>query len=279
MRIEQLEALADQARKRGLQSTIHHTNVASFRRAVKAGVSSLAHMAADEDELLTQEDIDAFLAAGSIIEPTLTTAYALCWKIKGDPYINKEGMRILSDYRESVYTFEDIGNEYYIKELHNSLLQAMKKLSAGKFKMLGLIDLSGLFKLYTRMAVGSFTNFSNLVERSATIALANDGGVSPGTPAMMGPELRFMDLILDKFAKIGKLKGIDAIRIGTLNSAKSLGMDTDFGTIETGKTGDLVIIDGDPLEDASLVGGRASALFMDGELVINNCGLKVEKYA
>ena len=39
---------------------------------------------------------------------------------------------------------------------------------------------------------------------------------------------------------------------------------------------DLVILDGDPLEDFSLIGNRVDALFMDGKLVINNCGFKVE---
>ena len=38
----------------------------------------------------------------------------------------------------------------------------------------------------------------------------------------------------------------------------------------------LVILDGDPLEDFRLIGSRVAALFMDGKLVINNCGLSVE---
>jgi hypothetical protein len=37
-----------------------------------------------------------------------------------------------------------------------------------------------------------------------------------------------------------------------------------------------VILDGDPLEDYRLIGSRVAALFMDGKLVINNCGLEVE---
>ena len=37
-----------------------------------------------------------------------------------------------------------------------------------------------------------------------------------------------------------------------------------------------MILDGDPLEDFRLTGGRVAALFMDGALVINNCGLQVE---
>jgi imidazolonepropionase-like amidohydrolase len=277
MKIEQMEALADQALKRGLQSTIHHVSVATFRRAVQAGVSSLAHVAFDEE--LTQEDIDTFLAAGTIIEPTLTVGYDLCWRIKGDKFSDVEGMRILSHYREKILSFEDLGKDYYIPEFHDSLRRARNKLMSGKIKMLGLIDLTRMYKYYSGVVANGFTNFCNLYKNGAMMALGNDGGVAPGTPAMMGPELRLFDLVLDKFADQGKLSGADAVRIGTINSAKSLGLDRKFGTIEPGKMADLVIIDGDPLEDASLVGGRAAALFMDGKLVINNCKLEVKKGA
>ena len=145
--------------------------------------------------------------------------------------------------------------------------------------MMGLINLKKFYLYYLPVVTNGFENFCNLYEAGGTMALANDGGVPPGTPAMMGYELRMFDLLLDKFADQGNLKGIDAVRIGTINSARSVGLDRDFGTIEPGKIGDLVVIDGDPLVDASLVGGRAAALFKDGELVINNCGLQVKKEA
>ncbi len=62
MTIEQLSVVADQARQRGVQSTMHHMTVESFRRGVKAGVSSLAHM--PMDELLTRDDIEALRHRG-----------------------------------------------------------------------------------------------------------------------------------------------------------------------------------------------------------------------
>ena len=130
---------------------------------------------------------------------------------------------------------------------------------------------------YLPVVTNGFENLCNMYRAGGTMALGNDGGVPPGTPAMMGHELRLFDLLLDKFGDLGRLKGIDAVRIATINSARSMGLDKDFGTIEPGKVGDLVVIDGDPLADASLVGARAAALFMDGELFINNCNLEVKK--
>ena len=132
-------------------------------------------------------------------------------------------------------------------------------------------------QFYSRYVTNGFENFCALYKNGATIALGNDGGIAPGTPAMMGLELRLFDLILDKLANLGKLEGMEAIRIATINSARSMGLEREFGTIEVGKIGDLVVVDGDPIADASLVGTRVAALFKEGRLVINNCGLDVRK--
>ncbi len=42
---------------------------------------------------------------------------------------------------------------------------------------------------------------------------------------------------------------IEAIRIATYNGAKALGLEDKIGSIEVGKTADLVVIDGDIFQD------------------------------
>ena len=92
---------------------------------------------------------------------------------------------------------------------------------------------------------------------------------------MMELELHMLDHVLRGKPDGKQLSGAEAVRIATINSARSLGLDREFGSIESGKTADLIILDGDPLEDFSLIGSQVDALFMDGVLVINNCGLEV----
>ena len=55
-----------------------------------------------------------------------------------------------------------------------------------------------------------------------------------------------------------------------------MGLEKEFGSIETGKIADLAIVDGNPLTELHVIGSRVAALFMDGKLVINNCGLKAQ---
>lgn len=57
----------------------------------------------------------------------------------------------------------------------------------------------------------------------------------------------------------------EALRAATINGAASLGMDADIGSIEPGKLADLVLVDGNPLEDLAR-SEFVHATMIDGEL-------------
>jgi imidazolonepropionase-like amidohydrolase len=273
MTIKQLCAVADQARRRGVQSTMHHTSVESFRRGVQAGVSSLAHIPMDAP--LTQADVEAFKASDCLNDPTLSAWYALMsWKMAGDRSNDHQELDRLTAFRDRTYTFAVIADEYYVPELRASVMNAYKKCASGKPKVMGIIDVSANFAWSEKVAT-SFQNFCLLYEHGVPMTTANDNK-PPCTPAMMDLELRMFHHVLKGNPAGRQLNGAEAVRSATINSARSLGLEEEFGSIEPGKTGDLVILDGDPLEDFRLIGSRVAALFMDGRLVINNCGLEVE---
>jgi hypothetical protein len=93
MSMQQMGAITDQARQRGVQSTIHSVSVQTFQRAVKAGFSSLAHMA--RDGRLSRSDTEACLNAGTIIDPTLSVGYDTSWKLKGDAFAQDPNMEAM----------------------------------------------------------------------------------------------------------------------------------------------------------------------------------------
>jgi len=270
---EQISVVADQAHRRGMQTTMHHTSVKSFRRGVRAGVSSLAHE--PYDTLLTEEDVAAFKDSNCIIDPTISVFYAMfSWKLarnrsNGHPELNR-----LTEFRDSTYTFGAIADEYHIPELRDLVMKGYKRCASGKPKMMGFIDASGM-TAWDIKATNGFENICTLYEHGVPMTTANDN-IPPCTPAMMNLELRMLDHLLKGKPDRKQLSGAEAVRIATINSARSLGLEDKFGSIESGKTADLVILDGDPLADLQLIGSRVDALFMDGALVINNCGLNVE---
>jgi len=273
MTIEQLCALTDQARRRGVQSTMHHTTVESFRRGTKAGVSSLAH--APIDAPLTREDVEAFKASGCLNDPTISALYAIwSWKVAGARSNDHPELDRLTAFRDTTYTFATIADEYFVPELRPSVMNGYRRCASGKPKMMGIIDVSGNYQWSEKTATW-FENFRLLAEHGVPMTAGNDNK-PPCTPAMVALELLMMDHVLKGDPGRVPFSGADACKIATIHSARSLGLEEKFGSIEAGKTADLAILDGDPLEDFRVIGSRVAALFVDGKLVINNCGLEVE---
>jgi imidazolonepropionase-like amidohydrolase len=153
-------------------------------------------------------------------------------------------------------------------------MNGYKRCASGKPKMMGIIDASGMYA-WDSKAANAFENLCLFYENGVPMTTANDS-LPPCTAAMMNLELRMFDHVLKGKPDGKQLSGVEAVKIATINSARSLGLEDEFGSIETAKTADLVILDGNPLEDFSLIGSRVDALFMDGVLVINNCDLQVE---
>ncbi len=64
------------------------------------------------------------------------------------------------------------------------------------------------------------------------------------------------------------MKPMDALVSSTLTAAKTLGWDSWLGSIEEGKTADLLIADKNPLDDLQRLADKESirAVFLEGKL-------------
>jgi imidazolonepropionase-like amidohydrolase len=49
--------------------------------------------------------------------------------------------------------------------------------------------------------------------------------------------------------QMGGMSNMQALRAATLNPAKTLGLDADIGSLETGKLADLLVLDANPLDN------------------------------
>jgi len=272
MGVEQLEFITDQARRRGKQSTIHSVSADTFRRAVRAGFSSLAHV--PRDGYINQEDVDSFLKTGCIMDPTLSVAYDMSWKIKGKSSCIDPDLLRLYKYRNDVY--EVFASEFWIPQLKECVISGMNKANKGKYKMFGLVSLEKLLAHFACFPLFGFENARRLFNSGAIIACGNDGGIQSCTPAMIGNELSLIDLFLNDIDSDKIFDGSAAVKTATINSARSMGIDKSFGSIQSGKVADLVIVEGNPFEDLSVIGNPVDALFMDGRLVIDNCDLSTD---
>jgi imidazolonepropionase-like amidohydrolase len=58
---------------------------------------------------------------------------------------------------------------------------------------------------------------------------------------------------LELLVKHCGFKPMDAIVAATRNGAKACGLENEIGTIEKGKMGDIIIVDGDPVKDIKVL--------------------------
>jgi imidazolonepropionase-like amidohydrolase len=100
-------------------------------------------------------------------------------------------------------------------------------------------------------------SFTRAAAAGVRIAMGSDSGISPH-----GQNLRELELMV-----AGGLTPAQALRTATATAAELLGMGDEIGRLEPGKRADLVIVDGDPLEDLAGFAGRIRAVLKDGELV------------
>ena len=99
-------------------------------------------------------------------------------------------------------------------------------------------------------------SFARAVEAGVKVAMGTDSGVTPH-----GENLRELALMVE-----GGMTPMQAIVATTRSAAELMGLDDELGTLEPGKRADVVVVDGDPLDIATL-DGRIEAVYKDGERV------------
>jgi imidazolonepropionase-like amidohydrolase len=102
--------------------------------------------------------------------------------------------------------------------------------------------------------------------REAGVIVA--AGTDAGTPFNLhGENLSEIKLLVD----YGGFSPMAAIEAGTRVSARTLGLENELGTIEEGKTADLIMVSGNPLENIDILLERKSiCLVMQGGKIVPN---------
>jgi imidazolonepropionase-like amidohydrolase len=96
-------------------------------------------------------------------------------------------------------------------------------------------------------------SFGRAVEAGVRVAMGTDSGVTPH-----GQNLRELALMVE-----GGMTPMQAIEATTRSAAELMDLGDELGTLEPGKRADFVVVDGDPLEVATLA-DRIEAVYQDG---------------
>ena len=101
-------------------------------------------------------------------------------------------------------------------------------------------------------------SFRRAVEAGVKVAMGTDCPVSPH-----GTNLGELELM----TKLSDMTPVDALLATTRNGAELMGLQNELGTLEPGKRADVVVVDGDPLEFATLA-DRIEQVWKDGVRVV-----------
>lgn len=94
------------------------------------------------------------------------------------------------------------------------------------------------------------------------IVLGDDYGAAGFPHGIYGEELEF-------YVKVAGIAPLEVIRWATVNGAELMGRGHDLGTVSVGKLADLLVVDGDPIADISVLADRRRilAIMKDGRFV------------
>jgi imidazolonepropionase-like amidohydrolase len=212
---EVMQAIIDEAHAQGLRAFVHAPLLPHAKETLRAGADGLLHgiLSAPVDD----EFISMMAANGAVYVSTLSLF---------------EGCADIAGWAARQESFDV--NRLTPADVYASL------------KSSGTVDQweSTLDNLaYTRARLPNLrTNLERVRAAGIPVAIGTDSGF-PGV--VLGVSLQ-LEIVLHVEAGLPPL---EAIGLATLGAARMLRLENEMGSIETGKRGDLVLLDADPIAD------------------------------
>jgi imidazolonepropionase-like amidohydrolase len=209
--LDETLAIVDEAHALDMKVAVHAHTRAGILQALEAGVDTLEHGSALDDEL-----VDLILEAGVMLCPTLAIVE-----------------HVLAHGREAGISEESLDKGRRLRE-------------------------------------HSVTGYRKAYEAGVPIFMGTDSCMA----YPFGSHARELSLM---HQLIG-LSPMEAITASTQSAALALGLDAQTGTLQPGKLADLLIVDGDPLSDLTVLEDprNIAAVFQGGELKVDR-GLGVRE--
>jgi len=235
---EDLKAIVDVAEERGATVATHGGALDRIRADVEAGVTSIEHFPGGGKTYIGEEALELIVDSGTWIVPT--------WN--GGPIYHR--------------TLE------YPERLDDPLLEGFLPGDLYRDVRSSLEDFQrlGYFRGGKGHPTGYRKKLMQLYDAGANIALGTDSG----TPMNFHYEAMWQQMKV--WVDYG-MKPMHVISAATRHGAELLGEADEFGTIDPGKKADVIVVDGNPLqnmralEDPPFVIKDGEVLKEDGELV------------
>jgi imidazolonepropionase-like amidohydrolase len=227
----------------GVDADVRH--VEAYRTAVKAGVDRLHHVfTADSLSDYSDEDLrllvrgekpialgpSANILRGPYIVPTIEMRNAYARTLQFPEAVDHPRLR--EAYAQDVYAY--LRDTWRNPQAIPWGIGALERVKVAKRKLRRFIEAGGREQVVAGCDTGAPLNFHTPLPRE--VGNLTDAGLTP----------------------------LEAIQAATLRPAQMQGVDRDLGSISVGKLADLIVVDGDPLQDITLLQHRVVHVIKDG---------------
>lgn len=240
-----LEAVTETAHRAGITVDADLRHLDAYRTAVKAGVDRLHHVfTADSLSDYSDEDIrllvrgerpiamgpSANILRGPWIVPTIEMRQSYARALQFPEIIDHP--RFKAEYPPDVYAY--LRETWQDPQAIPWGVGAIERVKIAKRKLRRFIEAGGREQLIAGCDAGSPLNFHSPLARE--VANLVEAGLTP----------------------------MEAIQSATLRPAQSQGVDSQFGTVSVGKLADILVVDGDPLQDINVLQRQVVHVIKDG---------------
>ena len=230
------------AHQHGLTVTAHSYGTEGDWAAVRGGVDGLEHLVNVPHEL-PDDLVQAIKERGIYVCPTLSGSAYSVWKFLQTPELLYEDPELVANVPVGV---------------RKDLYFALRVLTLPGVARL-LLRQPEPMRQWQRWYQQSLRNTTKLYRSGVTLIFGTD------TPFTFG---NFFHSVMNEVRAL-KLAGLPneaILRMATSEAARALGINDRLGTIEPGKTADLVLVAGDPVSDIEAV-GRVELVMKEGRIV------------
>ncbi len=220
---EALTEIVDEAHARGLRVTTHTSSIESIVAVLDAGVDAMEHPTlVSEEEVGPQGEFSDELVQRFVDQ----NVYSVSLMVVREVYVT---------YFEDPSRLED---PWYIRHAPADMVQEAREWVARDLAR----EPEALEEHRAGYELGRL-NLAKLIAAGAPIAMGTDKGTRLNFHES-GNHVRELEI----FTELG-MTPMEAIVSATRRGAELLGMEDEFGTIEAGKLADVIVVDGNPLED------------------------------
>jgi imidazolonepropionase-like amidohydrolase len=225
---EGYRAILETGKRHDVKCALHGIFVSGFKKGVDLGFHTLEHM--PMDDVIPDLYAEKFTAKQMAIIPTIM--------VYGDFLIHRKILDLLANHGKEYLTPEAMKQvSLFIREL---LAQEKRDLSEEEKTKL-LVD-----PLYFKeMFPNVIENLKKLNSMGARLGIGTDSGTFRGLFGRYNDELRHMTS--------AGISNFDTLRVATGVNAVIIDMQDKIGTIEKGKCADIIAVEGNPLEDISVL--------------------------